>query len=252
MSSDTNAAQQESERQKTLDSMERWLFSESEEYWDIPHALFWAATRDRKGMARYFAPGPGKAFQDAFRGDELASLTVWLKDNYPHPLLADIASIEDAARHGRIEIEGKEDGRFPWRPIPAGDWGGGLYKGGLALFESDYKDGIYAADPFPHQKVWTHLRVKREAMTGAFSAGEGHDQPSQPVADVATLSAPLVRKAEKYVSAADYYRQNEADILKALRDAKKPLGQGAVRREAARLWNQMEGNENRQVKADGS
>jgi hypothetical protein len=66
------------------------------------------------------------------------------------------------------------------------------------------------------------------------------------------VEAPPQKEAHKYDSAADFYRQNEQSILSDLRDAKAPHGQGAIRREAARRWNAMAGNEGRQLNPDGS
>lgn len=225
------------------------LFAET--YWGIPHAFCWAATRDPEALGLYFAPAQGQAFRAAFPAGELTSLTLWMMERYS-PLLANVESIEDAARLGRIEIEGKKYGRSSWRPIPAGDWGGGAYQGGLTLLGSDDMGGIYAADSFPHRKWWTHLRVKREDMLRAFRADEGHDRQGQAEVDVAAPVALERIEADKYVSAAEFYRQNEQSILRDLREAKQPHGIGVIRREAARRWNQMDGNESRRVKDDGS
>lgn len=254
IASDANRQSKPDTEAAALNSGERVaktdLFAET--YWGIPHAFCWAATRDREALGLYFAPAPGKAFRSLFPAGELTSLRLWMMERYS-PLLASVDSIEDAARLGRIHIEGKKYGRSSWRPIPAGDWGGGAYQGGLTLLERDDMGGIYAADSFPHRKWWTHLRVKREEMLRAFEPDNAQDGSGQPVPNVTVPSAPILREADKYSSAADYYRQNEAGILKALREARLPHGQGAVRREAARLYNQMvQGTEKRQVSENGS
>jgi hypothetical protein len=228
------------------------LFEET--YWSIPQALCWAATRSAKAMARYFTPAPGHTFSDVFYRDEIHALLMSMKRDYS-PLRANVEDIETAARLDRIQIEGREDGRSPWGTIPLGNWGGGQYSGGLKLRQRDHNGGIEAADPVDpssNRKLWTHLRVKREDMLRAFEPNKGQDRPGQPEAEFAATAAPERMEADKYDSAAEFFRQNEQSILRDLKDAKQPHGIGVIRREAARRWNQMDGNKNRQVKDDGS
>jgi hypothetical protein len=150
------------ERASTAD-----LFGET--YWSIPQALCWAATRSAKAMARYFIPAPRDTFSDVFYRDEIHALLMSMKRDYS-PLRANVEDIETAARLDRIQIEGREDGRSPWRPIPKGDWGGGQYSGGLKLGQRNHNGGIEAADQSLPRKVWTDLRVRRAQVMSVFRA----------------------------------------------------------------------------------
>lgn len=206
MSSDNTGeraeTQTEEERQALWDSTEQWLFGE--QFWGIDHALFWAATRDRKAMAKYFAGGHSAetvAPTDPFR---LTTLQLWLQER--GRAYAKIHDLETAARRGTITIEGQEDGEPVWKPIPSSHWAGGPSPGGLVILE-DANRGPYAAvaNQVPHRKVWTGLRVRRDQVTYAFPEDE------------------IVRANQDYAGRAHWVRSSGQTIDDILGDAANGL-----------------------------
>jgi hypothetical protein len=177
--------QTEEERQALWDKTEQWLFSEP--LWALPHALFWAVTRDRKAMAEHFA-----GCELAPSGDPPIPLTtvvsVLIGRGFVH---ADICELETAARRGAITIEGREDGEPNWKQIPWGDWAGGPSSGGLEVLEHD-SGAPYAASKFGvrPRRTWTDLRVSREQVMSAFPVTEDPDRTGEPYAPSAATQPP--------------------------------------------------------------
>lgn len=181
MSSDNTGeraeTQTEEERQSLWDKTEEWLFSEP--LWALVHSLFWAVTRDRKEMAKYFAGGEPAGSVDP--PIPLTTVVSVLKGRgFVH---ADIRELEAAARRGAITIEGREDGEPNWKQIPWGDWAGGPSSGGLEILEHD-SGAPYAASTFGvrPRRTWTDLRVSREQVMSAFPVTEDPDRTGEPYA----------------------------------------------------------------------
>lgn len=198
--------------------MEAWLFKEP--YWGIDHALYWAATRDRKRMGEYFSPRERTVFGNTFR-DGLMYMAMLDAKKSEIATRADIADIESAARRGLLVIEGKPDESSGWQSIPHGDWGGGPSFGGLSLFDG-YAGPYAAAAGAVHKKIWINLRVRRQDVLRAFREGETEQPQAEEPEDVSlddTIRAyaklvvkPGMKKPERIEKIQQCFRDGGVDV----------------------------------------